>query len=326
VIRQAIQQHAAINAAYAFEGAAGRAALKADPKASFEQSRKPLGQSISYRFLRDEKGWRVFITTAVPKVKKVSIKALGRIGIDINADCLTMTETDTSGNLVAIKTIQLVTYGKSSDQAEAIIGDAVKVAVDQATKTCKPLVIEKLKFSKKRAELEGENHKYARMLSSFSYNKIVQGIKSRAYRFGIEVIEVNPAYTSVIGLVNYSKRFGISVHQAASFAIARRGNGFRECPAQEREATVPLSDGNHVTFPLPVRNQGKHVWSFWSDTKKIYTAVLAAHFRPLEHGDPSKTMKPKTSKRKCPNFTVRPRNANRQQHCLAGVMDDVIPW
>ena len=30
-------------------------------------------------------------------------------------------------------------------------------------------------------------------------------------------------------------------------------------------------------------------------------------------------MPPKTSKRKCPVFTVRPRNVNRQQHCLADV-------
>jgi transposase len=50
------------------------------------------------------------------------------------------------------------------------------------------------------------------MIYRFSYNKIIQGIKSMAYCFGIEVVELNPAYTSIIGLANYYKRFGISVH------------------------------------------------------------------------------------------------------------------
>jgi IS605 OrfB family transposase len=281
------------------------------------------GQALSYRFLRDDKGWRVLISTDGPEVQMVSIKHAGKIGIDINADCLAATEIDRFGNLVNSEVIHLVTYGKNADQAEAIIGDAVKITVDLAIKACKPIVIEKLKFSKKQAELEGENPKSARMLSSFAYNKIIQSIKSRAYRFGIEVIEVNAAYTSIIGLVNYSKKLGISTHQAAAFAIARRGSGFRERPIQEKEATIPTPKGDHVTFSLPARNREKHVWSFWSEVKKSTTAVLAAHIRP-PNGDPAKKIKPKTSKRKCPVFSVRSRNAS-QQNCSADEMD-AIPW
>jgi len=324
VIRHAIQRHIAIKEKCTQNLVKLKASLAFGPIPNADRVIKPLGPSLSYRFLRDEKGWRVFITTEVPETKMVSIKDSGKIGIDINSDCLAITEIDRFGNLVDSKVIKLVTYGKNSGQAEALIGDAIKQAIDMAVTACKPVVIEKLKFSKKRAELEGVGSKQARMLSSFSYNKIVQNIRSRAHRFGVEVIEVNPAYTSIIGLVNYSKRLGISVHQAAAYAIARRGSGFRERPIMEKDAIIPTPKGDHVTFPLPARNRGKHVWSFWSAVKISAEAVLAAHIRPPDNGDPAKKMKLKTSKRKCPVFSVRSRNAS-QQNCSADEMG-ALPW
>lgn len=242
----------------------------------------------------------------------------------INADRIVASETDRFGNLVGTKEFPLVTYGKSTDQATALICEVAKELVAYAAQAMKPVFLEKLGFSKKKAGLRNEKPKYARMLSSFSYNKIIQAVKSRAFRFGVEVLEVNPAYTSMIGLVNHSRSRGISVHQAASFSIARRGSGFHERPiAENGSVTIPTSKGDHVTFPVPVRNRGKHVWKLWSAVQTSAKAVLAAHFRPPQ-GDPSKLRK-KPSLGKCPIFTVKPRNANRQQHCSAGVMED-IPW
>ena len=276
-------------------------------------------QAISYRFLRDDKGWRVFITTSMPEITTKSIRSAGAIGVDINADCLVVSETDRYGNLIGTEVIRLVTYGKNSDQAKALIGDAVKRIIEKASVVSKPVVIEKLDFSKKKAALEKEYPKHARMISSLSYSAIIEGINSRACRYGIEIIEVNPAYSSIIGLVTYAQKKGISVHQAASLVIARRGCGLRERSIQG-VAIVPTPKGDHVTFALPARNASKHVWSFWSDVKKLHTAVLAAHFRPPQ-GEPLT----RRSKSKCPIFTVRLRNANRSQHCSVNVMDD-IPW
>ena len=278
-------------------------------------------QAISYRFLRDSKGWRVFVTTALPEVTTISVKAAGAIGIDINADCLAVSEINRHGNLVGTQVIPLIIYGKTTEQAKALVGDVVKQVVTQAVQSAKPIVVEKLDFAKKKAELEQEDPKQARMLSSLAYHAIVQGIKSRAYRLEIEVIEVNPAFTSIIGLVNHATQKGISVHQAAALAIARRGCGFRERPTMAVEATVPTAKGDHVTFSLPVRNRGKHVWSFWSNVRKTHKAVLAAHFRPLKR-DP---LGLRPSKRKGPIYTAQSRVANRRQHCSAGVMED-IPW
>ena len=278
-------------------------------------------QALSYRFVRDDKGWRVFVTTECEDVPRVSVRDAGGIGVDINADCLALSETDRYGNLVGTEVIPLVTYGKNTAQAKALIGDAVKIVCGRALDARKPLVVEKLDFVKKRAGLEGEEARRARMLSSFAYHAILQHLKARAYRLGVEVIEVSPAYTSTMGAVRYAAEKGISVHQAAALAIARRGSGFRE-QTTRGEALVPTPKGDHVTFPLPARTRRKHVWSFWSSVRNIHKAVLEAHTRPPLRGDPSR---PRPAKRTCPVFTVRPRDANRPQHCSADVVDS-LPW
>ena len=121
-----------------------------------------------------------------------------------------------------------MTYGKSQRQAEALIGDAVASVVQYAREVGKPIVIEKLDFRQKKAVLEGESHRYSRMLSSFSYGKIKAYFLSRGYRQGVEIHQVNPAYSSVIGRVKFMERYGLTVHQAAALVLARRLLGCSE--------------------------------------------------------------------------------------------------
>ena len=69
--------------------------------------------------------------------------------------------------------------------------------VEYAREVGKPTAIERLDFRQKKAVLEGESRKYSRMLSSFSYGKvkayfISRGYRSRGYREGVEVHQVNP--------------------------------------------------------------------------------------------------------------------------------------
>jgi IS605 OrfB family transposase len=45
--------------------------------------------------------------------------------------------------------------------------------------------------------------KYSRMLSSFAYHKFAELLFSRADKYGIQVIESNPAYSSLIGLSKF---------------------------------------------------------------------------------------------------------------------------
>jgi len=273
-------------------------------------------QSVSYRFLRDDTGWRVFVTTDMPIVDVVSRRQLGTVGIDINADCLAVSEIDHYGNFVATKVIPCVTYGKTTNQATAVIGDAVRDIMDLVVASGKPIVIEKLDFAKKKAALEGESVRHKRMLSSLAYNRIIQAIKARAYIKGIEVIEVNPAYTSTIGQINFAKRFGISVHQGAALAIARRGLGFNEKPAA---AEIILPDGVHVTLALPARNRTKHVWTQWAGIRRNLRAAHAAH-RQLSKNSPSRPETPPLGA--ICLLPAKFRHAS-QQNCSAGDEGDV---
>ena len=240
------------------------------------------GQAISYRFKRDSKGWRVFATTELPEVEITTDRRRGAVGVDLNVDHLAVAETDASGNYVKAWRVPLVTYGKSHHQAEALIGDAVSGVVGYARGVGKPLVIERLDFRQKKAVLEGESRKYARMLSSFSYGKVKAYFLSRGYREGVEIVEVNPAYSSVVGRVKFMERYGLTVHQAAALVLARRYLGCSE--RIPRRWVCPIGNGVQVAFTVPVRKRVKHVWTYWGAiTGQLRLALAAQHRRERSH-------------------------------------------
>ena len=236
-----------------------------------------LGQAISYRFKRDGKGWRVFATTEVMDVAVVTNRSLGAVGVDLNADHLAVAETDASGNYLRAWRVPLVTYGKSLHQAEALIGDAVASVVKHAREAGKPIVIERLDFRQKKAQLEGESRRYSRMLSSFSYGKVKAYFISRGHRNGVEVFQVNPAYSSVIGRVKFMERYGLSVHQAAALVLARRLLGCSERVPRRR--VCPVGNGVQVAFTVPARKRVKHVWTHWGAILGQLKPALAAQHR-----------------------------------------------
>ncbi|WP_196799568.1 hypothetical protein [Verrucomicrobium sp. 3C] len=257
-------------------------------------------------------------------VSVVTRRLAGAVGIDITEDHLAVAETDRSGLLVEIRRIGLNLYGKSEEQAKAAIGDACQEIVRACTEAGKPLVIERLNLRKRRAELEAVDPVRARARSSFAYAKTIAMLKAASFRAGVEGIEVDPAYTSVIGAVNHARRHGIGSHQGAAYAVARRGLGLSERPSV-REAVVPTRNGRlTLTFaPLPARNRTKHVWSFWAGVRK---RLKAAHARSGGNRLSPAPLSPKAralgATRTLP---AKLRHANRRQRCSADVLDD-LPW
>ena len=236
-----------------------------------------LGQALSYRFKRDGKGWRVFVTTEMQDVPVVTDKRRGAVGVDLNADHMAVCETDASGNYVHAFRVPLVTYGKSRHQAAALIGDAVAHVVEYARRVGKPIVIERLDFRQKKAALEGESRKYSRMLSSLSYAKVLACFLSRGHREGVGIHQVNPAFSSVIGRVKFMDRYGLSVHHAAALVLARR---LLRCSERiPRRWEAPVGNGVHVAFHVPARKRVKHVWTHWGSVSGQLKPALAAHHR-----------------------------------------------
>lgn len=236
-------------------------------------------QALSWRFILDDKGWRVFCSFGIIPAVCTSNAALGVVGLDINVDHLALTETDRCGNPISTQTIPLNLKNKTSNQAKAIIGDAAACAIAYAQMTKKPLIIENLDFQKKKATIREERSaKLARMLSSFSYNSIITHLESRAIRMGVLVRQVNPAYTSLIGRVKFAYRYGLSIHHAAALCIGRRYLGYSEKPPLS-PGKIPDGKDGHVTLELPVRNRTKHVWSFWRELSQRYSVASKKHFR-----------------------------------------------
>ena len=288
-------------------------------------------QAVSYRFKRDQKGWRVFASVQHQLVPVVTQRRLGAIGVDVNVDHLAASETDFSGNWLRSWSVPLVTYGKSDRQAEALVGDAVAQVVARAREAGKPLVIENLDFSKKKDLLEGESPGRSRMLSSFAYGRIKAYFLSRGYREGVEVREVNPAFSSVIGRVSFMERYGLSVHQAAALVLARRLLKCSERIPRRRliaaggsgqvALRVPVGDGGHVDLRVSVRSRVKHVWSLWGGVSRRLKLALAEQRRLGRCGSassPARAGPPLGAGLGCEPFGVPGRDSRAESPCAVG--------
>ena len=215
-----------------------------------------VGAPVTYRFLRRQRkgrdAWYVQATVDVPAASVVTDARLGAIGVDINPAHVDAAEVDRCGNPLAARTIPIRVVGRSHEQAKASLCDASADLVAHAKATGRPLVIERPVFRDVKKELRYRSPRLARLLSSFAFDAFGQALRSRAAREGVEIIEVNPAFTSVIGYAKFGPGYGLSPHQGAAVAIARRGLGFGE---RLRSRTA---------LSLPARNRGRHVWSDWS--------------------------------------------------------------
>ena len=213
------------------------------------------GRALSYRFHRNNTTdeWTVFINTEVPPAPKISqAVGYGCLGVDFNADHLAVAEVNRHGNLLKSWTVEMDLEGKTAVQREEVLSLALKEVVSYAQAQKLAVVIEDLDFSAKKEDLRRKSKPYRRMLSGLFYAKYTELLRAKCAGAGIELIIVNPAYTSVMGRVRYAKPLGLSVHHAAAFVIGRRAMGCRE----RLPSVIQVVTGPRVsTLPLPARNR-----------------------------------------------------------------------
>lgn len=145
--------------------------------------------------------------------------------------------------------------GLPSGKQQAQFVDACLSLANLAVCFACPVVCEELDFSDKKERLGEQGKKYARMLSSWAYSKFFKQLQSILSNRGIEIITVNPAYSSIIGLVKYMKMYGLASDEAAALVLARRGMQLSE--------TIPST----ITAYFEV-NSAHHVWSMWNQLNK----------------------------------------------------------
>jgi len=207
------------------------------------------GQAISYLFVRKDKVWYVHATTERSKPNSHREEEWST-GAGSNADHIAVSRIDTSGNPTEAWSIATQLFGKSKHQIEAMLGDAVASTVRYVKDNLIPIVIENLDLDKKKS---GRSKKTNRKVSMMAYSAFRQLLGSKAFSEGVEVIGINPAYTSVIGLVKFGPGYKLTPHEAAAVAIARRGLGLG--------ATHHTKAKKHLLSTC--KESTKHVWSDW---------------------------------------------------------------
>ncbi len=163
-----------------------------------------------------------------PEVKYT--KENGVIAIDTNASPLhlAIAEVSKTGELLSYQTISLHhLLGLSQNiknYQEWILAHKI---VDLAIEKGKAIAVENLKKLKKGTRGDGKATLRKR-LHHWNAKKFLQKLKRVAMLKGVEVIEVSPAYTSIIGMLKYAPQLNIDKDIAGAYVIGRRALGFRE--------------------------------------------------------------------------------------------------
>ncbi len=218
-------------------------------------NRMPAAGAKTWHFYRKGGKWNAAIQFTPAPVQRVSrYSQYGCIGIDLNPGSIGWAYVDHDGNLKAQGKIPLQMGLPNGKQQAQIVTACLQLAVLAKLYAC-PVVCEKLDFSKKKAQLRERGRKYARMLSSWAYARFDELLEAILSNRGIYLMTVNPAYSSLIGLVKYLRMYGLSSDVAAAIIIARRG-----MKLSERMPSV-------ITASVGV-NSTKHVWHWWNQLNK----------------------------------------------------------
>ncbi len=119
--------------------------------------------------------------------------------------------------------------------------------MDLAIQKNKAIAVENLKKFRKGKRGDGKAT-LRKILHNWNAKKFLQKLKRVATIKGVEVIEVNPAYTSVIGMLKYAPQLNIDKDIAGAYVIGRRALGFKEDMPENYERL--LKDKTYLEFAL----------------------------------------------------------------------------
>jgi len=190
----------------------------------------------------------VYFELPTPEVRYT--KENGVIAVDTNASPihLAIAEVSKTGELLSYQTINLHHLlglsQNSKDHQEWILAHQL---LDLAIQKGKAIAVENLKKLKKGMRGDGKAELRKR-LHQWNAKKFLQKLKRVAMLKGVEVVEVNPAYTSVIGMLKYAPQLNIDKDIAGAYVIGRRALGFKEDMPENYERL--LKDKVYLEFAL----------------------------------------------------------------------------
>jgi IS605 OrfB family transposase len=146
-------------------------------------------------------------------------------GIDLNLDHVALALTDQQGQFRGWQVFKFPNLGElPRNKSEWQIGNLACGVIQWAKgQGVQAIVLEDLNIDQ-----TGGGTNFNRRTVPFSYRQLADALSRTALRNGLAVKRINPAYTSWIGELKYTSMYGISVHIAAAYVIARRGFGLQE--------------------------------------------------------------------------------------------------
>ena len=188
--------------------------------------------AVTVSILRRDDRYYLFVTVAISYESSAiaTRKEHGVIGIDFNKGFINICETDEKGNIVNIEKIKYP-FGKAGI-TNAGLADVINKVSNKAVETGKSIVAEDLSFEKKKRKAKKAvtptEKERMRMLHSLPYSRYAQILENITFNRRIELIKVNPAYTSRTAEQKFCNRMKLNIHNGAAYAIARKGMGIKD--------------------------------------------------------------------------------------------------
>jgi IS605 OrfB family transposase len=211
-----------------------------------------LGQSLTYRFIKDSRGWRIIVSTTLTKTLPVKDTSKGVIGIDFNDGFVSVAHINENGQKVSVFDLSYDTGLEATSRHNKTKMQEISVTIRDYARGAKlPIAIEDLDFKRTKGALQKQdNHRYSQMISALSYGIFKQAMAMQCFKYDIALIQVNPAFTSVIGRLKYGRETKFNTHQAAAWVIARRAMGLKE--RLPKQSMIRCSKKVFDVFTAPV--------------------------------------------------------------------------
>ena len=187
---------------------------------------------VTVSVIRRNDRYYLFVTVAISYESSaiVTRKEHGVIGIDFNKGFINICETDEKGNIVNIEKMKYP-FGKAGI-TNAGLADVISKVSKKAVETGKSIVAEDLSFERKKRKskkaLTPTEKERMRMLHSLPYSRYAQILENITFNRKIELIKVNPAYTSRTAEQKFCSQMKLNIHNGAAYVIARKGMGIKD--------------------------------------------------------------------------------------------------
>jgi transposase, IS605 orfB family len=184
---------------------------------------------LSYRIIKKNNRYYLYCTFEIQVDENdfVTRSDYGTIGLDFNKGFVTLSETNKYGHLVQTQFLpyRFKSGNKTKTDLQGIANHVMRLAHQMGKDVC----IENLDFktTKSRTETK-QDKKYNEMIHSLAYRQFSDMIENVTYRNKVNLIKVNPAWTSWLARQLYCPTMKLNVHVGASYVIARRGQGYED--------------------------------------------------------------------------------------------------